>query len=120
MTPHLSGLRQHGSISTTPSTWADYKDTVTIYVKPDKGYELDTLRVYDSDKDRVSVYTNYHDLRFTMPNSSVTVYATFKDNYDHFIDVSTGIMTPCTTRTTISWTAWAAESSPPTATSAAP
>ena len=81
---------KHGSISTTPSTWADYKDTVTIYVKPDKGYELDTLRVYDSDKDRVSVYTNYHDdYVFTMPNSSVTVYATFKEvNYDHFVDVS--------------------------------
>lgn len=81
---------RHGSISTTPSTWADYKDTVTIYVKPDKGYELDTLRVYDSDKDRVSVYTNYHDdYVFTMPNSSVTVYATFKEvNYDHFVDVS--------------------------------
>ena len=81
---------RHGSISTTPSTWADYKDTVTIYVKPDKGYELDTLRVYDSDKDRVSVYTNYHDdYVFTMPNSAVTVYATFKEvNYDHFVDVS--------------------------------
>ena len=81
---------RHGSISTSPSTWADYRDTVTIYVKPDKGYELDTLRVYDSDKDRVSVYTNYHDdYVFTMPNSSVTVYATFKEvNYDHFVDVS--------------------------------
>ncbi len=81
---------RHGSISTTPSTWADYRDTVTIYVKPDKGYELDTLRVYDSDKDRVSVYTNYHDdYVFTMPNSAVTVYATFKEvNYDHFVDVS--------------------------------
>ena len=81
---------RHGSISTSPSTWADYRDTVTIYVKPDKGYVLDTLRVYDSDKDRVSVYTNYHDdYVFTMPNSSVTVYATFKEaNYDHFVDVS--------------------------------
>lgn len=81
---------KHGSISTTPSTWADYKDTVTITVTPAKGYELDTLRVYDSDKDRVSVYTNYHgDYTFTMPKSSVTVYATFKEvNYDHFVDVS--------------------------------
>ena len=81
---------RHGSISTSPSTWADYKDTVTIYVNPDKGYELDTLRVYDSDKDRVSIYTNHRgDYTFTMPKSSVTVYATFKEvNYDHFVDVS--------------------------------
>lgn len=81
---------RHGSISTTPSTWADYKDTVTIYVNPDKGYELDTLRVYDKDKDRVSIYTNHRgDYTFTMPKSSVTVYATFKEvNYDHFVDVS--------------------------------
>ena len=81
---------RHGSISTSPSTWADYKDTVTIYVNPDKGYELDTLRVYDKDKDRVSIYTNHRgDYTFTMPKSSVTVYATFKEvNYDHFVDVS--------------------------------
>ena len=80
---------KHGSISTRPSTWADYKDTVTIYVKPDKGYELDTLKVYDGKGNRISVYTDNHgDYYFTMPNRSVTVYATFEEvNYDHFTDV---------------------------------
>ena len=83
---------KHGSISTRPSTWADYKDTVTIYVKPDKGYELDTLKVYDAKGNRISVYTDNHgNYYFTMPNRSVTVYATFQEvNYDHFTDVPKG------------------------------
>ena len=83
---------KHGSISTRPSTWADYKDTVTIYVKPDKGYELDTLKVYDAKGNRISVYTDNHgNYYFTMPNRSVTVYATFEEvNYDHFTDVPKG------------------------------
>ena len=83
---------KHGSISTRPSTWADYKDTVTIYVSPDKGYELDTLKVYDAKGNRISVYTDNHgNYYFTMPNRSVTVYATFEEvNYDHFTDVPKG------------------------------
>lgn len=83
---------KHGSISTRPSTWADYKDTVTIYVNPDKGYELDTLKVYDAKGNRISVYTDNHgNYYFTMPNRSVTVYATFEEvNYDHFTDVPKG------------------------------
>ena len=83
---------KHGSISTRPSTWADYKDTVTIYVSPDKGYELDTLKVYDAKGNRISVYTDNHgNYYFTMPNRSVTVYATFQEvNYDHFTDVPKG------------------------------
>ena len=83
---------KHGSISTRPSTWADYKDTVTIYVSPDKGYELDTLKVYDAKGSRISVYTDNHgNYYFTMPNRSVTVYATFQEvNYDHFTDVPKG------------------------------
>ena len=83
---------KHGSISTRPSTWADYKDTVTIYVNPDKGYELDTLKVYDAKGNRISVYTDNHgNYYFTMPNRSVTVYATFQEvNYDHFTDVPKG------------------------------
>lgn len=83
---------KHGSISTRPSTWADYMDTVTIYVKPDKGYELDTLKVYDAKGNRISVYTDNHgNYYFTMPNRSVTVYATFEEvNYDHFTDVPKG------------------------------
>ena len=83
---------KHGSISTRPSAWADYKDTVTIYVNPDKGYELDTLKVYDAKGNRISVYTDNHgNYYFTMPNRSVTVYATFQEvNYDHFTDVPKG------------------------------
>ena len=79
----------HGSISTRPSTWADYKDIVTIYVSPDKGYELDTLKVYDAWGNRISVYSDYHgDYYFAMPNRDVTVYASFQEvQYGHFTDV---------------------------------
>ena len=31
------------------------KDTVTTTVKPDKGYELDTLKVLDKDGDKVKI-----------------------------------------------------------------
>lgn len=81
----------HGSISTRPSTWADYKDIVTIYVSPDKGYELDTLKVYDAWGNRISVYSDYHgDYYFAMPNRDVTVYASFREvQYGHFTDVPT-------------------------------
>lgn len=82
---------RHGSISTRPSTWADYKDIVTIYVSPDKGYELDTLKVYDAWGNRISVYSDYHgDYYFAMPNRDVTVYASFREvQYGHFTDVPT-------------------------------
>ncbi|MCF2671215.1 S-layer homology domain-containing protein [Butyricicoccus pullicaecorum] len=53
-------------------------DTVTITVKPDDGYVLDTLTVIDADGDEVKLkdkgdgkYT------FTMPASKITVEATF-------------------------------------------
>lgn len=82
---------RHGSISTRPSTWADYKDIVTIYVSPDKGYELDTLKAYDAWGNRISVYSDYHgDYYFAMPNRDVTVYASFREvQYGHFTDVPT-------------------------------
>ena len=80
---------RHGSVSTRPSTWADYQDIVTIYVSPDKGYELDTLKVYDAWGNRISVYSDYYgDYYFTMPNRAVTVYASFQEvQYGHFTDV---------------------------------
>lgn len=80
---------KHGSISTSPSTWADYQDAVIVYVNPDKGYELDTLKVYDARGNLLKLYVNNHgNYFFYMPNRSVTVYATFKAvNYDHFTDV---------------------------------
>ena len=65
----------------TPSVKSARKGaTVTLTVKPDKGFELDTLRVYDKDGNKIKVtegktgkYT------FTMPASKGTVEAAFAE-----------------------------------------
>ena len=63
-------------------------DRVIIYATPDKGYELDTLKVYDAWGDRVDVYAYGNNYAFTMPRSAVKVVATFTDaKYGHFTDV---------------------------------
>ena len=67
----------NGKISVSPSR-ADKGDTVTITVKPDSGYVLDTLTVTDKNGDSVKL-TEKDENRytFTMPASKVTVKATF-------------------------------------------
>ena len=68
--------------------------TVTITVKPDKGFELDTLTVTDGSGKKVSVAEKSGKYTFTMPASKVTVQATFKAEapvIDHpFTDVPEG------------------------------
>ena len=63
-------------------------DEITLTVTPDEGYELDTLTVTDANGDPVTVENN----RFTMPNSDVTVTATFKTaapvTYTYFVGQS--------------------------------
>ena len=67
---------KHGTI--TVSTKFAYKgDTVTITVKPDKGYELDTLKVLDKDGDKVKITEKKGKYTFTMPASKVTVKGKF-------------------------------------------
>ena len=53
--------------------------TVTITVKPDKGFELDTLTVTDGSGKKVSVTEKSGKYTFTMPASKVTVKATFAE-----------------------------------------
>lgn len=67
-----------GKISVSPSR-ADKGDTVTITVKPDKGYELDKLIVTNKDGDSIKL-TKKDDNKFTfkMPGSRVEVEASFK------------------------------------------
>lgn len=68
----------HGSISASPSR-PSKGQTVTITVRPDKGYVLDKLTVKDEDGGTIRT-TKAEDNKytFTMPDGKVTVDATFK------------------------------------------
>lgn len=84
-----------GKISVSPSR-ADKGDTVTITVKPDKGYELDGLTVTDKNGDKLKL-TEKDDNKYTfkMPGSKVTVEASFKligtePEAPTFVDVPAG------------------------------
>ncbi|WP_051688390.1 InlB B-repeat-containing protein [Butyrivibrio sp. AE2032] len=66
------GITGPGSIETSDNK-ANPGDVVTITSIPDEGYKLDSISVYDHDYNPISVKNN----AFTMPESDVTVYATF-------------------------------------------
>ena len=84
---------KHGDVTVSPKT-ASKGDTVTITVKPDSGYVLETLTVTDKNGDELTLkdkgsgkYT------FTMPAGKVEVKATFmEDNsmLNFFYDVPNG------------------------------
>ena len=63
----------NGTVTANPTASAKNK-TVTLTVKPDAGYELDKLTVKDASGKAITVKDN----KFTMPESKVTVTATFK------------------------------------------
>ena len=85
----------NGSVTVSPKN-ASKGATVTITVTPDEGYELDTLTVTDKDGNNIRL-TNAGDGKytFTMPDSRVTVNATFTEVEDvpeqvgPFTDVNT-------------------------------
>ena len=69
---------KHGTVTVSPKR-ADKGDTVTITVRPDKGYELDELTVTDKSGDTVKLKDKGNGkFTFTMPGSKVTVEASFK------------------------------------------
>lgn len=78
----------NGSVSVSPSR-ASRGDLVTVTVKPDDGYVLDTLTITDRDGDKID-YKSKGDGKytFTMPASPVTVKATFTEEELAFTDVS--------------------------------
>lgn len=67
---------------------------VTVTVKPDEGYELDTLTVTDGSGKAVTVTEKDGKNYFTMPASKVTVKATFAESekpvVNPFVDVKEG------------------------------
>lgn len=68
----------NGTVSVSPSR-AEEGDTVTITVRPNEGYELDTLTVKDADGNTIrTTKTSDGKYTFTMPDGKVTIEATFK------------------------------------------
>ena len=70
---------ENGSVSVSPKN-ASQGDRVTVTVKPDAGYELDSLKVLDKDGKELEL-TDKGDGRFTfiMPAGKVEVKATFTE-----------------------------------------
>lgn len=86
----IAGDITNGKV-TANCTYAREGDTVTLTVKPNKGYTLETLLVTDESGDELEL-TNMGggEYTFTMPASNVTVNATFmEDNsmLNFFVDV---------------------------------
>ena len=67
---------ENGTITVSPKS-ASKGDTVTITVTPDKGYELDTLKVLDKNGDKVKLTEKNGKYTFTMPTGKVTVKGSF-------------------------------------------
>ena len=67
---------ENGTITVSPKS-ASKGDTVTITVKPDKGYELDALKVLDKNGDKVKLTEKNGKYTFTMPTGKVTVKGSF-------------------------------------------
>ena len=77
---------------TANNTSAEEDDVVTLTVEPDKGYTLETLTVTDKNGNELKLKDKGNGkYTFTMPDSKVTVKATFmEDNsmLNFFVDVS--------------------------------
>ena len=67
---------ENGTITASPKS-ASKGDTVTITVKPDKGYELDTLKALDKNGDTVKLTEKNGKYTFVMPASKVIVKGSF-------------------------------------------
>ena len=67
---------ENGTITVSPKS-ASKGDTVTITVKPDKGYELEMLKVLDKDGDALKLTEKNGKYTFKMPGGKVTVKGSF-------------------------------------------
>ena len=69
--------QEHGTISVSPTS-AYVGDIVTLTATPDAGYNLDEWNVNTINKGNVTVVNN----QFTMPDSDVSISATFRQGYN--------------------------------------
>ena len=67
---------ENGTITVSPKS-ASKGDTVTITVKPDKGYELEMLKVLDRSGDALKLTEKNGKYTFKMPSGKVTIKASF-------------------------------------------
>ena len=67
---------ENGTITVSPKS-ASKGDTVTITVKPDKGYELEMLKALDKDGDALKLTEKNGKYTFKMPTGKVTVKGSF-------------------------------------------
>ena len=67
---------KNGTITVSPRN-ASHGDTVTITVKPDKGYELEMLKALDKDGDALKLTEKNGKYTFKMPSGKVTVKGSF-------------------------------------------
>ena len=85
------GSSVNGSVAVSPKN-ASKGDTVTVTVRPDTGYQLDTITVTDQTGKEITLTDNGDGtFSFTMPASGVTVKAAFQPiAFPVFTDVPSG------------------------------
>ena len=77
---------EHGSITTLPSETAASGRTVTVTITPDEWYNLATLTVEDANGSPITVNGDGNTRTFTMPESNVTISATFVEKQKYAIN----------------------------------
>ena len=77
---------EHGSITTLPSETAASGSTVTVTITPDEWYNLVSLTVEDANGSPITVNGDGNTRTFTMPESNVTISATFVEKQKYAIN----------------------------------
>lgn len=77
---------EHGSITTLPSATAASRSTVTVTITPDEWYNLASLTVEDANGSPITVNGDGNTRTFTMPESNVTISATFVEKQKYSIN----------------------------------
>lgn len=77
---------EHGSITTLPNATAASGSIVTVTITPDAWYNLATLTIEDANGSPITVNGDGNTRTFTMPESNVTISATFVEKQKYAIN----------------------------------